>query len=109
MDGAHLDAVLYYAELATQFVEGWTPESDEIDDVRFLAISCCLSIIGGAACNISHAAVPVAGREQWPGVMALRDRMREYRSVTPRLLSAIVQRNLPPLIAALKSMPEARQ
>ena len=100
-DHAHLHAIRHYAELATTFAETWTSDSDEPDRVGFLAISSCLGTIGGAACNLSAEAVPDLGKGQWPRVMALHQRMREYWSVTPSLVQSTVQNDLPPLIAAL--------
>jgi uncharacterized protein with HEPN domain len=108
MDEAHLGAILHYAELATNLADGWTPDAEEADRVTFPAISFCLSVVGGAACHVSAAAIPTTLGDHWLKVMSLRDRMlTEYRTVTPDLVFHIVHVDIPPLIAALISARKA--
>jgi uncharacterized protein with HEPN domain len=98
----------HYAQLASSFAKTWDLELDEEDSVTFLAISYCLGIIGGAACQVSADAIPVVARTQWPRVTALRDRMiKEYRTVTPDFVFGVVHEDLPPLMTALGFTAEA--
>lgn len=107
MDRAHLGAMHHYARLALHFARGWDPGRD--DKATFFAISYCLGVIGGAAWQVSARAIPLVAKTQWPTLKGLRDRViKEHRTVTPGLVFGIVQQDLPPLIAALDSLPEAR-
>src|SRR5688572_4167885 len=94
-DRAPLAAMRHYAQTASRWAESWKWEADETDSCTFLAISQCLKVIGGAATQVSSKAVPEAISVSWPKVMGLRDRMaKEYRTVTPGLVIAIVRNDL---------------
>ena len=113
-DTIRLRHMLDYAVETVEMARGKQRQDLETDRLLYLALTRLVEIIGEAAARISP-----KGQERWPnipwrGVVGLRNRLiHGYDAVDLNILWAIVQDDLPPLIAELRRIldqpPEATQ
>jgi len=95
--------MLDYAAEAVEMAGGKQRRDIESDRQLSLALTRLVEVVGEAAARVS-----AAGRERWQGipwrgVVGLRNRLvHGYDAVDMNILWAIVQDDLPPLIAELR-------
>jgi uncharacterized protein with HEPN domain len=102
-DTTRLRHRLDHAAEATEMAKGHQRQDLETDRQLYLALTHLVEIIGEAAARVSP-----EGRKRWPaipwtGVIGLRNRLiHGYDEVDLDILWAIIQTDLPPLIAELR-------
>lgn len=103
-DGDRLRHMLAAAQKASALVEGLTPSDLKADEMRALALTHLLEILGEAAKGVSaktKAEYPRIPRAQ---MAATRDRLiHGYFSVDLDIVWEIVSHDLPPVIASLEA------
>jgi uncharacterized protein with HEPN domain len=103
LDRGQLVDMLYYAELAISFAEGYEPAALDKDERTFLATCKAIEIVGEAANQVS-----AEGREEFPELpwreaVAMRHRLvHGYRSIVSEVVIGTVRGSLPPLVKALQ-------
>ncbi len=104
-DLVRLRHMLDYSRKATGMVEGRTREDLDDDEMRALALTRAVEIIGEAAARVSEESQQSYSHIPWAEIVGLRNRIvHGYDSVDLNILWDIVAYDLPELIAALEEI-----
>ena len=100
-----LNDILSAAEKAIEFVAGMSPDDLAADDRTEFAVIKALEIVGEAARRVpdsfrdSHSQIP------WREMAAMRDKLvHDYFGVDLEVVWRTIHEDLPPLVAALRSL-----
>jgi uncharacterized protein with HEPN domain len=104
-DADRLAHMLEAAKKATSIVEGLSASDFKADDVRALAVTHLLEILGEASKGVSEATKASHKEIPWANMAATRDRLiHGYFSVDLDVVWQIVHNDLPPLIPAIEAV-----
>lgn len=104
-DYAYLWDMLDAAQTALSYVEALPEEQAISDDMRMSAFERKLEIVGEAARRVSAEYTAAHPEIPWRGVIGLRNVLaHKYGDIDRRQLHKTATRELPALIAALKSL-----
>lgn len=96
--------MLEAATKASRLIEGLTPADLKDDELRSLAVTHLLEILGEAAKGVSEETRAKHPQLPWTQMAATRDRLiHGYFSVDLDIVWEIVNHDLPPLIASLEA------
>ena len=103
-DEDRLRHMLEAASKASGLIEGLTPTDLKDDEVRSLALTHLLEILGEAARGVSEKTKAKYPQLPWTQMAATRDRLiHGYFSVDLDIVWRIVSHDLPPVIVSLKA------
>jgi uncharacterized protein with HEPN domain len=107
-DGVTLQQMLDHAAETRDMTAGRS-EMDLLNDRMLeLAVLRLLEVVGEAAARVSQATRDKHPEIPWPKIVALRNRLiHAYDRVDCEIVWAIVQKDIPPLIAALERAVDA--
>ena len=96
--------MLEAAQKATALIEGLTSPDLKADEMRALALTHLLEILGEAAKGVSAETKARNPQIPWVKMAATRDRLiHGYFSVDLDIVWEIVSRDLPPVVASLEA------
>jgi len=108
-DLVRLRHMLDAAQKAGHFIQGRERKDLEAEDMLSLAIVRLLEIVGEAAMHVSEAVRASLPGIPWPQITSARNRLiHGYFDVDLDIVWAILQDDLPPLIAQLEQVLPAR-
>ena len=103
-DDDRLGHMLEAATKATRLIQGLTLSDLKADELRSLAVTHLLEILGEAAKGVSDETRAMHPQLPWTQMAATRDRLiHGYFSVDLDIIWEILTHDLPPLIASLET------
>ena len=103
-DGERLSHMLEATQKASGLIEGLTLSDLKNDEIRALALTHLLEILGEAAKGVSEETRNAHPQIPWAQMAATRDRLiHGYFSVDLDIIWEIASHDLPPVVASLKA------
>lgn len=94
-----------YAAKAVEFLEDRTPDQLKTDDMRLLAVTRAVQIVGEAARKVPPSVQAKAPSIAWRLSVGMRNILvHDYGDVDVGLLVATIRNDFPPLIASLERL-----